>query len=128
MIFRWLADLVLLVHFAFALFVALGGLLALRWARVAWVHLPAAAWGATIEFAGWVCPLTVLENAWRVRGGGVGYSGDCLGHYVAAVVYPHMLTRTIQVALGAAVLILNTAIYWRLVARRRPATDRPTRS
>ncbi len=121
MIFRRLADLVLLVHFAFVLFVALGGLLALRWPRVAWAHLPAAAWGATVEFTGWRCPLTVLENALRIHGGGVGYAGDCLDHYVAAVIYPHDLTRAIRVALGAAILILNTAIYWRLVSEQRRA-------
>ncbi len=121
MIFRRLADLVLLAHFAFVVFVALGGLVALRWPKVAWAHLPAAAWGAAVEFTGWRCPLTLLENALRIRGGGLAYAGDCIDHYVAAVIYPHDLTRAIQFALGAAVLILNTAIYWRLVTGQRRA-------
>lgn len=119
MIFRRLADLVLLVHVSFVLFVAVGGLLALKWPKVAWAHLPAAAWGATVEFAGLVCPLTVLENALRVRGGELGYAGDCISHYVAEIIYPHDLTRGIQVALGLALVALNAAIYWRLARQRR---------
>ena len=65
----WLADLVVIVHGLFIVFVVAGGLLVLRWPRLAWVHLPAAAWGVLIEWSGWICPLTPLENALRRAAG-----------------------------------------------------------
>lgn len=126
-----LADLLLLVHGAFVLFVVAGGLVVARWPRVAWLHVPAALWGAFTEFAGFICPLTPLENAWRRAGGGQGYEGGFIEHYVTAALYPSGLTRTIQVALGLLVLGLNGWVYWRLWRRRRrdgtPAPERPRR-
>jgi hypothetical protein len=114
---------VLLVHLAFLLFVVLGGLLAIRRPRWAWVHVPLAVWGVLVEFAGIVCPLTPLENALRLRGGHAGYSGGFIEHYITAALYPSGLTRGIQVGLGAAVLLLNALIYRRvLAARHRDAT------
>jgi hypothetical protein len=116
-----LADLVVLVHAAFVVFVVAGGLLVLRWPRVAWAHVPAAAWGALIEFAGWICPLTPLELSLRVRAGEQGYRGDFVEHHVLPILYPDWLTRPTQFALGMVVLIINVAVYaavfWR--ARRR---------
>jgi len=119
MIYRWLADLVLVVHLAFALFAGVGGLLVLRWPRLAWVHVPCAAWGALIMFAGWICPLTPLENDFRERGGQAGYEGGFIDHYVVSVLYPRGLTRTFQYGVGAGVLIVNAAVYGTLLARRR---------
>ena len=120
MLFRALADLVLLFHLAFVLFVVLGGLLVLRRPKLAWLHLPCAAWGVLIEFAGWICPLTPLENSLRVRGGEAGYGGDFIGHYVTTVLYPAGLTRGVQIGLGAFALLLNAAVYaWLMVRRRR---------
>lgn len=113
-----LADLVLAIHAAFVLFVAVGGLLALRWGRVAAVHLPCALWGAWVSMAGRVCPLTPLENHLRRRAGQAGYPGGFLEHYVVPVLYPAGLTREIQVGLGVAVVVLNVAVYW-VVWRRR---------
>ena len=118
MLYRALADLILLVHLAFVGFVVLGGLLVLRRSKVAWIHLPCAAWGVLIEFAGWVCPLTPLEVSLRMRGGEAGYVGGFISHYVTAVLYPAGLTRGVQVALGAFALVLNAAIYSRIVVRR----------
>jgi hypothetical protein len=118
--YRGAADLVLVVHLAFVLFVVLGGLLALRWPRVAWVHLPIAIYGATIEFSGFTCPLTPLENWLRRRGGEAGYGGGFIDHYITATIYPTGLTREIQLVLGTCVLVLNAAIYvawWRRRAR-----------
>ncbi|MEW5930913.1 MAG: DUF2784 domain-containing protein [Gemmatimonadota bacterium] len=118
--YRFLADTVLVLHLAFVLFVALGGLLVLRWRRAAWVHLPAAAWGAAVMFTGWICPLTPLENWLRGLGGEAGYRGGFVEHYVVSVLYPAGLTRGIQVALGLGVILVNVAVYWRfLVTRRR---------
>jgi len=101
------------------LFVVLGGLLALRWPRVAWVHVPVALYGATIEFVGYVCPLTPLEVWLRRRGGEGGYEGGFVEHYVTAALYPSGLTREVQVALGVAVLALNAVVYAAYVRRRR---------
>lgn len=122
MLYRWLSDLTVVVHFGFVLFVVLGGLLVLRWRRLLWAHLPAAAWGILIEFAGWVCPLTPLENHFRVLGGEAGYSGGFVEHYITAAIYPEGLTRQTQVVLGVLVLVFNALVYRRVFARRgRPA-------
>lgn len=115
----WLADLVLVFHLAFVAFAVLGGLLVLRRPRLAWLHLPCAAWSAFVEFAGIICPLTPLENHLRVLGGERGYPGDFVGHYVTAVLYPDGLTRGIQIVLGSFVVALNLAAYWRVIARHR---------
>jgi len=120
MLYRALADFIVILHFAFVLFVVGGALLVLRWRRLAWVHIPAAIWGALIEFAGWVCPLTPLESRLRVLGGGSGYGGGFVEHYVIPVLYPAGLTRELQVLLGAIVLVINLAIYgWLLRGRLR---------
>jgi hypothetical protein len=117
--FRGSADVVLVVHFVFVLFVMFGGLLALRWPRVAWVHVPVALYGATIEFLGFICPLTPLEVWLRRRGGETGYSGGFIEHYITAALYPAGLTREIQVALGVGVLLLNAIVYGIWWRRRR---------
>ncbi len=125
MLYRIAADLTLLIHFAFVAFVVLGGLLALRWTRIAWVHVPVALYGAAIEFLGFVCPLTPLELWLRHRGGEAGFQGGFIEHYVTSALYPSGLTRQAQVVLGAGVLLLNAIIYavwWRrrrLAARKR---------
>ena len=117
MVYRLLADLVVLVHFGFVLFVILGGMLVLRWKSVAWVHLPAAAWGAIVEFMGWICPLTPLEIWLRVMAGQSGYQTGFIAHYLLPVLYPADLTRGTQIWLGILVLSLNLAIYGWLVRR-----------
>lgn len=113
-----LADLVLVVHFAFVLFVVFGGLLALRWPRVAWAHIPAVAWGVAIELGGWICPLTPVENRLRVLAGEETYRGDFMARCVMPVLYPEGLTREAQVALALAAFALNVAIYL-VIARPR---------
>lgn len=118
MIFRVLADLVVLVHVAFVLFVVTGGFLALRWRRVVWLHVPAALWGALIELGGWICPLTPLENALRRLAGGAGYRGGFIEHYVLPVLYPVHYTLVLRLALAAAVILLNGVAYG-LYFRRR---------
>ena len=115
---RLLADAVVLVHVAFVLFAVAGGLLVLRWPRVAWVHLPAAFWAAWVELAGWICPLTPLENWLRSRGGGAAYDTGFIEHYVLPALYPASLSRPVQWVLGGLVLLLNAVVY-SLVARHR---------
>ena len=117
--YRVLADFVVLVHLAFVLFVVLGGVLVLRWPKVAWAHVPAAAWGAAIEFGGWICPLTYLENHLRLMGGGDAYRGGFVDRYILHILYPQGLTRGTQLVLGVVVLAINGYVYARLAARRR---------
>lgn len=117
MVYRLLADLTVLVHLAFVVFVVAGGLLVVRRPRVAWLHLPAATWGALIELVGWVCPLTPLENRLRTMGGEAGYSGGFVEHYLLPVLYPPGLTRGVQLVLGACVVLLN--LVWYVWAWRR---------
>ena len=115
----WLADLVVIAHGLFILFVVAGGLLVLRWPRVAWLHLPAAAWGVLIEWAGWICPLTPLENALRHTAGEAGYSGGFVERYLLPLIYPAGLTPAVQLWLGLAVLGINVAVYALVWSRRR---------
>jgi hypothetical protein len=117
--YHQLADLILIVHFAFLVFVVAGGAFVLHWPRVAWVHVPAAIWGLLIEFFGWICPLTPLEIALRHRAGEAAYTGGFIAHYVTRVLYPNGLTREIQVMLGILVLALNGGIYALVLARAR---------
>ena len=124
---RLLADLVVGVHFLFVLFVLLGGLLVLRWPWVAGLHLPAALWGVLIEFTGWICPLTPLEQSLRQRAGGQGYSGSFIEHYLLPVLYPSALTRDIQLVLGSVALAVNLGIY-AYVLRRRSGTRTRSRT
>ena len=124
---RLLADLVLVVHFAFILFVVLGGLLVLRWPGVRWIHLPAAVWGAIVEFSGSVCPLTPLENALRAQAGEAGYAGDFVSRYVLPTLYPAGLTRSAQLILGAIVVGLNCAVYVWVWRRRKTLAVRSSR-
>ena len=109
--YRILADLVVLVHLAFILFAVLGGILVLTWRGCAWVHLPAVVWAALIEFMGWVCPLTPLENWLREQGGGRGYRAGFIEHHILPVLYPDSLTRPSQLALGFFVLGVNLGVY-----------------
>ena len=115
-----LADAVVVVHFAFVLFVLFGGLLVLRWRWVRWLHLPAAAWGALIEFAGWTCPLTPLEKWLRREGNLGGYEGGFVEHYILPVLYPQALTRNVQLVLGLIVVLLNLFIYRRVLRGPTP--------
>lgn len=114
-----LADLIVLVHFAFIAFAVAGGLLVVRWPRLAWLHLPAAAWAGLISLFGWVCPLTPLENRLRVLAGEAAYAGDFIDRHVLPLIYPVELTRGTQVLLGLGVLLLNLGVYGWLWWRRR---------
>ena len=119
MVYHLLADGVLGIHLVFVVFTILGALLLIRWPRVIWVHLPAVAWAAWIELSGKICPLTPLENALRIRGGGGSYAGDFVGHYMLGLLYPDGLTRGIQIVLGALVVVINMAIYGYVFLWRR---------
>jgi len=113
------ADVLVILHLAFILFVVLGGLLLFRWPRVAWLHLPAAVWGAVIEFNNWICPLSPLEQELRKRSGADAYSSGFVEHYLLPLIYPDGLTREIQLCLGLFVVALNVAFYGLWLRKRR---------
>ncbi len=122
MLYRLLADLVVVAHLLFIIYALLGGLLGLwnRWSLA--VHVPAAVWIAIIEFQGWICPLTPLENRLRSAGGAAGYEGGFVEHYLIPVIYPPGLTRTMQFVLGGVAVAVNVAVY-SFVLRRRPSSS-----
>ena len=127
MIYRALAELTLATHAVFIAFVVIGGFLAIRVRRVAWFHIPCAIWGALIEFAGWTCPLTPLENVLRRAGGEAGYNEGFIERYLLPLIYPGDLTRELQFLLGVLAVGLNLIAYW-LVFRRGVKTQAPIKS
>ncbi|MGZ4997077.1 MAG: DUF2784 domain-containing protein [Methylobacter sp.] len=119
MLYQFLADSVLIVHLLFIGFVIFGGLFALRFPWIALVHIPAACWGAYIELAGGLCPLTTIEVGLRRMAGDAGYSGSFVEHYLLPIIYPAGLTRDIQFWLAGFVVLINVAIYSKFVYRLR---------
>jgi hypothetical protein len=117
-VFGILADATVVLHLLFVLFVVLGGVLVARWWWVAWVHVPAAIWGAWVEFADWQCPLTPLENWLRQQGGGLTYRTSFIERYLFPILYPPSLSREVQWILGALAVLLNATVYT-LIFRRR---------
>jgi hypothetical protein len=119
MTYRLAADALLIFHAVFIVFALLGGLLALRWRWMPWLHLPAAAWGFFVEMTGRICPLTPLENALRLRAGQASYSGGFVEHYLVPVIYPLGLTQGIQWVLAGVVVAVNLAVYGSLLQQWR---------
>ena len=115
------ADAVLLLHGLFIAFVVGGAALLWRWPGVAWLHLPAAIWGAYAELSGTLCPLTPLENRLRRLAGERGYDSGFIEHYLLPLIYPEGLTRETQWWLGAGVVLLNGLLYglWAWSRHRR---------
>jgi hypothetical protein len=124
MLYSALAELVLVLHAAFIVFTLLGGLLALRWRLLPWLHLPCVLWVILIELNGWICPLTPLENRLREAGGERGYSGGFIEHYLLPLVYPPGLTPGLQALFAAIVAGVNIAVYALLWRTRRRTTAR----
>lgn len=119
-----LADLVVTIHLLFVLFAVFGGLLVFRWRVVIWVHLPVLLWAVLIEFIGWICPLTPLENWLRRQAESGAYQGGFVEHYIMPVLYPVDLTREIQIILGVMILAFNLWVYWLLFRQGRSSTDK----
>lgn len=112
---NFLADFVVLIHFGFILFVVAGGFLVIKWPKISWIHLPAALWGALIEFFGWICPLTPLENSLRQTGSDQGF----VETYILSLIYPEGLTRGIQLSLGFMVVAVNMSIYLYVLSKKK---------
>ncbi len=115
--FGILADITLIIHLVFIVFAIFGAFLVLKWKYVAWVHVPAFLWAALIELCGWICPLTPLEQWFRIKSGGASYQAGFIEHYLLPLIYPGMLTRSIQIVLGLLVLCLNLMIYTWIMIR-----------
>jgi hypothetical protein len=114
-----LADLVVVAHFLFIAFVVAGGLLVLHMPRLALIHLPAAIWGALIEFSGWICPLTPLENRLRRLAGGSSYGGGFIEQHIIPVIYPETLTANTQYILGGLVIAVNLVFYALIIRKQQ---------
>ena len=121
MLLRLAADAVLVFHLAFIVFALLGGLLAIRWRWMVWLHLPAAGWGFFVEVTGRICPLTSLENMLREQAGSSAFSGGFVAHYLVPLIYPAGLTPDIQWLLAGVVVAVNLAVYGGLLVQRRTA-------
>ena len=122
--YSFAADIIVAFHLAFVAFALFGGWLALKWRWVPYVHLPTAAWAAVIEFTGWICPLTPLEQKLRFMSGGEGYSGSFVEHYLEPVLYPASLTPNAQTAIGLFVVAMTVAAYGTVIIRARLARTR----
>lgn len=105
------AAFIFAIHLAFILFVAFGALLVVRFRRLAWVHIPAAVWGASLELLSLTCPLTPLENRLLQMSGAAGYADSFIGHYLMPLIYPPGLRPEIQSLLGIGVIAVNLLIY-----------------
>lgn len=128
MVYHLAASLILIVHFAFVMFVLSGAALALRWPRLIWFHVTAVLWGVLIEFTGAICPLTPLEVRLRQLGGSPGYQGGFIDHYLLALLYPSGLTRKLQVGLGLLALVANTLAYAYIFVRKKRIAQRGGRT
>ena len=119
------ADLVVVVHLLVIAFIVGGVFLTWRWPLVIWVHIPAVTYGALVEFAGFTCPLTLLENDLHQRAGEAGYRGGFIAHYLIKVIYPPELTHWMQAGLGVLLLLLAVIGYWGFLRRRGGAGRGP---
>lgn len=117
MVHSILADSIIIIHFLFILFVVFGGIFSFFRIKWAWVHIPALLWGICIELSGWICPLTPLENRFRLASG-KGYEEGFIEHYLLPTIYPEGLTRNIQIILGIAVLVINLIVYFAVFIKR----------
>jgi Protein of Unknown function (DUF2784) len=111
MYYRIIADIVVILHLLFIVFVVLGGFLAIRHRKWIFIHLPAVVWAALLEFNGWLCPLTPLENWFRQMGEEGAYQGGFIEHTIEPILYPGALTRRIQIYIGILVITVNLIIY-----------------
>ena len=122
MIYRVLADMTFLLHLLFILFVVFGGLIAFRWRKIIWIHIPLAIWGVIVEWGDIICPLTPLENYLRSLGGGQEYELSFMEKYLYPIVYLETLDRELQFILGLLVIAINIFIYGIIIRRKKSKT------
>ncbi|PDP86247.1 hypothetical protein CQJ94_17775 [Glycomyces fuscus] len=125
MLYRIIGDTAMVIHLAFILYMALGGLLAWKWPRTFWIHLGCALYGLGISVVGWPCPLTHVENWGRERAGQTGLTEEgFIDHYLTGVIYPAEHLVTVQVGVG--VVVVLTWIGLAVLTLRRRRTKAPT--
>jgi hypothetical protein len=112
------ADLLVVLHLGFIVFVVLGGLLVYKWPRVMFVHLPAVIWAVLLELNSWLCPLTPWEQQLRQLAGENGYAGGFIAHYLLPVIYPPGLDPPTQLMLAIFVIVVNLLAYGGLFLRQ----------
>ena len=105
------ANLTLIAHLMFILFVIFGGLLYLIFSKIIYIHLPALLWGIYVELTNSICPLTYLENWFLNKGNLTTYSNNFISNYIFPIIYPDSLTAEIQIYLGVSLIIINILIY-----------------
>ena len=111
------ANLTLIVHFAFILFVVFGALLFFVSTKIVFIHIPAFIWGSYIELTHSICPLTYLENWFLHKANLTTYSEDFIQHYLVSIVYPTNLSKDLQIYLGMAIIVVNMIIYGFIISR-----------
>jgi len=121
-VYRALADVVVVVHLGFILFVALGSLALWRWPQLAWAHVPALVYAIAIVTVGFTCPLTPIEKWLRRRGDGMAYEGGFVDRYVEDVVYPDEQTAALRALAAVAVVAGYLAVVVRARRRSRPVS------
>ena len=105
------ADLTLIIHFAFILFVIFGALLFFITTKIIFIHIPAFIWGSYIELTNSICPLTYLENWFLHKANLTTYSEGFIQNYLVQIVYPVSLTKDLQIYIGIALIVINIVIY-----------------
>ena len=105
------ADLILIIHFTFVLFVVFGALLIFVSIKIIFIHIPAVIWGSYIELTNSICPLTYLENWFLHKANLTTYSEGFIQNYLVPIVYPMNLTKDLQIYLGIALIVLNIIVY-----------------
>ena len=109
--YEFFANLTLIAHLIFILFVVIGGLIFFIFPKIIYMHLPALSWGIYIELTNSVCPLTYLENWFLYKGEFTPYSNNFINNYLIPIIYPEGLTNEIQIYLGISLIVINILIY-----------------
>ena len=122
MLYRMLADLVVVTHVVFIAFVAVGSLLVWKWPRLLWSHLAVVAWAAAIVAVGFTCPLTPLEKHLREQAGQPSYDGGFIDHYLEGVIYPGRFTTLARLLVGSLIVVGYAVLLTRGRRNRRPSS------
>jgi len=115
--YEFAADLTLIVHFAFIIFVVFGALLFFVSTKIIYVHVPALIWGIYIEITHSICPLTYLENWFLQKANLTTYSEGFIQNYLVPVVYPTNLTDDLQTYLAIVLIVANMLMYGLIISK-----------
>ena len=105
------ANLTLVIHFAFIVFVIFGALIFFILKKIVYIHVPSVIYATYIELSHSICPLTYLENWFLRKAGMKSYTNNFIEHYLITLVYPNNLTTELQYYLGFLLIIVNIFFY-----------------